>query len=107
MATIPSFESVRQDVRYALRTLRRSPGFAVVAILVLALGIAGNTTMFSLMDAVRLRALPYVESDRLVILWGNVMRAKLERRGASLPDFLDWRAQSTTFEGVAAGTKRA
>jgi putative ABC transport system permease protein len=43
-----------------------------------------------------------VESDRLVILWGNVMRAKLERRGASYPDFLDWRAQSTTFEGLAA-----
>ena len=102
MWTIPLFESVRQDVRYALRTLRRSPGFALVAILVLALGIAGNTTMFSLMDAVRLRALPYAESDRLVILWGNVMRAKLERRGASYPDFLDWRAQSTTFEGLAA-----
>jgi putative ABC transport system permease protein len=102
MWTFPSFESVRQDVRYALRTLRRSPAFTVVAILVLALGIAGNTTMFSLMDAVRLRALPYVESDRLVILWGNVMRAKLERRGASYPDFLDWRAQSTTFEGLAA-----
>ena len=102
MWTFPSFESVRQDVRYALRTLRRSPAFAGVAIIVLALGIAGNTAMFSMVDAVRLRALPYAESDRLVILWGNVMRAKLERRGASYPDFLDWRGQATTFEGMAA-----
>ena len=103
MWTFPSFESVRQDVRYALRTLRRSPAFAGVAIIVLALGIAGNTAMFGLVDAVRLRALPYAESDRLVILWGNVMRAKLERRGASYPDFLDWRWQATSFEGMAAG----
>ncbi len=102
MSTLSSLESVGQDVRYALRTLRRSPAFTVVAVLVLALGIAGNTVMFSLMDAVRLRALPYAESDRLVILWGNVMRAKLERRGASYPDFLDWRSQATTFEGMAA-----
>src|SRR5437867_1974170 len=103
MWTFPSFESVRQDVRYALRTLRRSPAFTGVAIVVLALGIAGNTAMFSLVDAVRLRALPYAESDRLVILWGNVMRAKVERRGASYPDFLDWRAQASSFEGMAAG----
>jgi putative ABC transport system permease protein len=103
MWTFPSFESVRQDVRYALRALRRSPAFSSVAIVVLAIGIAGNTAMFSLVDAVRLRALPYAESDRLVILWGNVMRAKLERRGASYPDFVDWRSQATTFEGMAAG----
>jgi predicted permease len=102
MWTFPSFESVRQDVRYAVRTLWRSPGFSVVAIAVLAVGIAGNTAMFSLVDAVRLRALPYAESDRLVVLWGNVMRARLERRGASYPDFTDWRAQSTSFEDMAA-----
>ncbi len=103
MWTFPSFESLRQDVRYAFRTLWRAPAFAAVAIAVLAIGIAGNTAMFSLVDAVRMRALPYAESDRLVMLWGNVMRAKLERRGGSFPDFLDWRAQSTTFEGMAVG----
>ena len=80
----------------------RSPAFSWCAIAVLALGIAGNTAMFSLVDAVRLRALPYAESDRLVVLWGNVMRAQLERRGASYPDFIDWRAQATSFEGMAA-----
>jgi predicted permease len=95
-------DSVRQDIWYALRTIRRSPGFSVVAIGVLALGIAGNTAMFSLLDAVRLRALPYPDAERLVVLWGNVMRTKLERRGASYPDFLDWRAQSTSFESLAA-----
>ena len=98
-----SLDSLRQDIWYALRTIRRSPGFSVVAIGVLALGIAGNTAMFSLLDAVRLRALPYPDAERLVVLWGNVMRTKLERRGASSPDFVDWRAQSTTFEGMAAG----
>jgi predicted permease len=96
-------DSIRQDIWYALRTIRRSPGFSVVVIGVLALGIAGNTAMFSLLDAVRMRALPYPDAERLVVLWGNVMRTKLERRGASYPDFLDWRAQSTTFEGMAAG----
>jgi putative ABC transport system permease protein len=103
MLSALSLESVRQDVRYTFRTLRRSPAFAGVAIVILALGMAGNTAIFSLVDAVRLRALPYAESDRLVILSGNVMRATLERRGASYPDFLDWRSQSTTFEGLAAG----
>jgi predicted permease len=102
MWTLPSLESLWQDVRYACRTLRRAPAFSVVAIGILALGIAGNTVMFSLVDAVRLRALPYAESDRLVVLWGNVMRTTLERRGASYPDFLDWRAQGSSFEGMAA-----
>ena len=98
-----SFESVRQDLRYAFRTLRRLPAFAGVAVVVLGLGIAGNTAMFSLVDAVRLRAVPYAEPERLMILWGNVMRTTLERRGASYPDFVDWRSQATSFEGLAAG----
>src|SRR3954451_4856581 len=96
-------DSLRQNVWYAVRTIRRSPGFSVVAIGVLALGIAGNTAMFSLLDAVRLRALPNPDAERLVVLWVNVMRTKVERRGASYPDFLDWRAQSTSFEELAAG----
>jgi predicted permease len=96
-----SFESVMQDVRYAIRTLIKSPGFSVVAILVLALGIGANTTMFSLVDAMVLRGLPYADSDRLVMLIGNVQRAVVERRGNSLPDHRDWRAQATQFDDMA------
>src|SRR5919201_216399 len=103
MWTAPSIESIFQDVRYAVRALRRSPGFAAVAILALAIGIGGSTAMFSLVDAVRLHALPYPAPERLVALWGNVVRAKVERRGASYPDFVDWRAQSTSFDGMSLG----
>jgi predicted permease len=98
----PILEGVMQDVRYALRALRKSPGFSFVAIFALAVGIGGNTAIFSLMDAVRMRALPYANPDRLTLLFGNVLRTTTERRGASYPDYLDWRAQSTTFEGMAA-----
>jgi putative ABC transport system permease protein len=102
MWTFPSFESIRQDVRYALRALGRAPGFTAVAIAALAIGIGGNTAIFSLVDALRAGALPFREADRLVELWGNVQRASVERRGASYPDYLDWRAQSRSFEDVAA-----
>ena len=65
MWTFPSFESIRQDVRYALRVLWRAPAFASVALLALTIGIAGNTAIFSLVDAVRIRALPYAEPEQL------------------------------------------
>jgi putative ABC transport system permease protein len=102
MWTFPSLESFRQDIRYALRTLRKSPGFTFVAVFALAVGIGGNTAIFSLVDAIRSRALPYPDPDQLVQLWGNVQRARVERRGASYPDYLDWRAQSKSFEDIAA-----
>jgi len=95
-------ETLAQDIRYALRTLRRSPGFTIVAVLALALGIGANTAIFSLVDAARARALPYADPTRLVALWGNVQRARVERRGASYPDFVDWRTRSTSFVDVAA-----
>ena len=60
-----------QDVRFALRTLRKSPGFTVVAVLALAIGIGGNTAIFSLVDAIRARALPYPDPDRLVAAVGQ------------------------------------
>ncbi len=102
MRIFSSIESLRHDIRYALRTLRKSPGFTFVAVFALAVGIGGNTAIFSVMDAVRLRAVPYEHPDRLIILWGNVMRTKVERRGASYPDYRDWKSQATTFEGMAA-----
>ena len=96
-------DNIRTDVRHALRSLRRSPAFATVAILALAVGIGGNTAIFSVVDATRAQAIPYEDPERLVNLIGNVDRGAIERRGASYPDFLDWRAQTTrTFEDLAA-----
>jgi hypothetical protein len=102
MWTFGSLENLRQDVRFAVRTLRKSPGFALVAVAALAIGIGGNTAIFSMVDAIRARAMPYAQPDRLVELWGNIARAKVERRGASFPDYLDWRAQAKSFDDMAA-----
>jgi putative ABC transport system permease protein len=102
MWTFPSFESFWQDIRYALRMLRRTPGFTLVAVLALSVGIGANTAIFSLVDAMLVRGLPYAHADRLVLVIGNVQRAAVERRGASYPDYLDWRAQATSFEDLAA-----
>ncbi|HVQ12949.1 MAG TPA: ABC transporter permease [Vicinamibacterales bacterium] len=96
------FDNVLTDVRLAVRSLRRSPGFAAVAILALTVGIGGNTAIFSVIDATRTQAIPYSEPQQLVYLIGTTRRAVVERRGASYPDFVDWRAQSTRFDDLAA-----
>jgi predicted permease len=91
---------LRQDLRYAGRSLARTRGFAVTAIIVSALGIGANTAVFSLTDQVFLRPLPYVDSDRLVKIWENV--PGYTRMEASPPNFLDWRRRSTSFESMGA-----
>ncbi len=94
-------DALSQDVRFALRTLRKYPAFAVVAVLTLGLGIGANTLVFSLLEAVVLRPLPYREPDRLAMLW--TVEAKSQRgMNSSYPDFRDWREQSRLFEGMAA-----
>jgi len=106
MWTFPSFESIWRDVRYALRTLWRAPAFTIVAVLALGVGIGANTAIYSLVDAVLVRGLPYPDADRLVVLIGNVRRATgVERRGGSYPDFVDWRTRSKSFEALAANTQ--
>jgi len=90
------------DLRFAWRALWKSPSTTLGAMLALALGIGATTTMFGLLNAVALRPLPYPESDRLVELWGNVERAIVERRGTSIPDYLDWRAKSKSFDFMSA-----
>ena len=95
-------ETVFQDLRYALRTFRRSPVFFLVAVFTLGLGIGANTAIFSVVNAALLRSLPYPDPSRLVVLWGNVKRTRIERRGASYPDYCDWRDQSRSFAGMAA-----
>jgi len=90
------------DLRYAWRALWKNPTTTLGAVLALALGIGATTTMFGLLNAVALRPLPYPESHRLVELWGNVERQAVERRGTSIPDFLDWKSQSRSFDLMAA-----
>jgi putative ABC transport system permease protein len=88
------------DLRYGIRLLRRSPGWSMVGIVSLALGIAGNAVVFSLVDAVLLKPFPYRDADRLVLLWG----AKDEKttRGISGADLNDWREQSRAFVDLDA-----
>src|ERR1044071_9650975 len=96
-----------KEVRYAARVLLRQPGFALVAVVTLALGIGANTAIFSVIDAALLRSLPYREPARLVHLWETKRNRDFDQREASYPDFQDWRAQSTgVFEGVAGYAQR-
>jgi len=93
-------DTLLRDLRFAVRQLRRTPAFAVAAIGCLALGIGANTAIFSAVDGVLLRPLPFPESERLVTVWGY--HASIGRESASLPDFLDWRRDSRSFTGMTA-----
>jgi predicted permease len=95
-------DSLILDLRYAVRTLTRSPGFTLVAVLTLALGIGANSALFSVINAVLLRPLPFRDPGRLVTLWESDPRHGLEREPVSPSNYLDWRAQSRTLEDVAA-----
>ena len=99
--TILWLESVAQDIRFALRMLRKNPGFTATAVLTLALGIGANTAIFSVIQAVILRPLPFGSPDRLVWLNGRIVPLT-DEAGVSPPDFRDYRANNRTFEQVAA-----
>jgi len=90
-----------QDLRYGLRVLAKSPGFMVVAVLSLALGIGANTAIFSVVHAVLLRPLPYADPERLVHLWETSARQDFGRMEASYPNYLDWRDGSRAFTDLA------
>ncbi len=93
-------DSVRKDLTFALRALRKSPGFTVVAILSLALGIGANTTIFTFVNAVLLRPLPYPGSDRLVILREQPLGAA-DTISVHPQNFVEWRARARSFESLA------
>ena len=95
-------EQLWQDVRYGLRMLRRSPGFTVVAILTLALGIGANTAIFSVVNAVLLRRLPFPEPEQLVSVQLYDTILKVPNEYLSIPTFFDWRRQNQVFSGMAA-----
>ncbi len=94
-------DTLLQDIRYAVRGFLKRPGFTLVALLALALGIGANTAIFSLVNAVLLRPLPFAEPDRLVWVFGNIRNGGNRASVAPL-DYLDFRAQNTTFEQFAA-----
>jgi putative ABC transport system permease protein len=97
-------DTLLRDLRFALRQLRRNPGFSIIAVAALGLGIGANTAIFSVVNAVLLRPLPYRAPDRLVQIWER--NEKLDVGMPLLPtsaaNFVDWRAQSTSFEGLGA-----
>ena len=94
-------ESTIRDLRFAFRALFKRPGFTVIALVALALGIGANTAIFSLVNAVLLRPLPFPEPDRLVWVFGNIRNGP-NRASVSPLDFLDYRNQNKTFEQFAA-----
>jgi putative ABC transport system permease protein len=90
------------DVRYGFRMLRRSPGFTFVAVLSLALGIGANTAIFSLVNAVLLRPLPFPVPDRLVMVWEDATLAGFPRNTPAPANYVDWKRQNQVFDGMAA-----
>jgi putative ABC transport system permease protein len=97
-------ETFWQDVRYGLRMLAKNPGFTAVALLTLALGIGANTAIFSILDAVLLRPLPFPEPQRLVAIWGIDAKTGETHRAISYPDLMDLRDQNHSLESLAAFT---
>src|SRR5215213_5991199 len=94
-------EALVQDIRYGARVLGKHKAFTVVAVLTLALGIGANTAIFSVVNELLLRPLPYREADRLVMLW-EVNPNGRRNNNTSRYNFLGWRGQSASFEGMAA-----
>ena len=89
------------DLRYSIRTLLKSPGFTLVAVITLALGIGANTAMFSVINAVLLRTLPYKDPHRLAILWKTVPKKNIQEDWTSYPTFKDWKDHNSVFEDMA------
>ena len=100
-------ETLWQDLRYGVRVLIKNPGFAAVAVLSLALGIGANTAIFSLVDAVLLRPLPFHEPDRLVMVWEDASRVGFPRGYPAPANYADWKAQNQVFEDMAALSGRS
>jgi len=89
-----------QDLKYGLRTLAKNPGFTAVALLALALGIGANTAIFSVVNGVLLRPLPYLEPTRLIMIWEKT--AEFRQMSVAYPNFLDWRRENHSFTDMAA-----
>jgi predicted permease len=102
MNTLGALEILWQDTRYAVRGLRKSPGFTFFAVTVLALGIAANTAIFSIADAVLLRPLPYRDANRLVMVWEDASSYGFPQDTPAPGNFTDWKARNHVFDDMAA-----
>src|SRR3982750_3030706 len=90
-----------QDLRFGIRMMVHNPLFTLIAVVTLALGIGANTAIFSVVDAVLLRPLPYPEADRLVFLWTTMNSQGVPMAGSALPDYYTWRDHNKVFDGLA------
>src|SRR5213593_4459763 len=95
-------DALLKDVKYGWRMLWKSPGFTSVAVIVVALGIGANTAIFSVVEAVLLRPLPFVEPDRLAIVWEDATRVGFPQNTPAPANFVDWRKQNSVFKDMAA-----
>ena len=95
------------DVRYGLRLLLKTPGFALIAVLALALGIGANTAIFSVVDAAIIRPLPYADPDRLMVVWEDASFAGFPKNTPAPANYVDWKQQNQVFTDMAATRFRA
>src|SRR5215216_2037064 len=95
-------DNLLRDLRYGFRMLARKPAFTSVAMVALALGIGANTAIFSVVNAVLLRPLPYGDADRLVMIWEKDAARGWLQSSVAPANFLDWREQNTVFEQISA-----
>jgi putative ABC transport system permease protein len=96
-----------QDIRYGIRMLRKNPAFTAIAVIALALGIGANSAIFSVVNAILLKPLPYKNPDQLVMIWEEATHLGFPKDTPPPANFLDWRQQSTVFEGMAATSYRS
>jgi len=101
------FADLQQDLRYGLRTLAKNPAFTSVAIVALALGIGANSAIFSVVNAVLLRPLPFKNPEQLVMLWENATHLGFPKNTPPPANFLDWQKQASAFTGMAAMVERS
>src|ERR1041385_5345118 len=94
-------ESLFSDIRYAVRNLLKRPGFSLVAVITLALGIGANSAIFSAINALLLRPLPIPNQDRVVAIWSKNSGRGVEHNEVTFADYLDWRAQNHSFDQLA------
>src|SRR5216110_2260139 len=99
----PTMHKLLQDLRYAVRTMLKKPGFTLIAVMTMALGIGASTAIFTVVDAALLRGLPYQSPERLFHLWESRPQQEFAQREFSYPDYQDYQ-QNQVLQGIAAYT---